>query len=93
MQELLSKSEDLKNPLRDQEFYELCLYDSRSAGKLVYCVREAHAQWSEVDRQTMWEQEQAQVFMTHDEAKKRYAERRLALARQGFIHSDMDCAP
>jgi hypothetical protein len=90
MQELLSKSEDLKGPMRDQEFYELRLYDSKSAGKLVYCVREAHAQWCEVDGQIMWEEEQIQVFMTHEKAKKRYAELRLALVQRGFIHLDMD---
>jgi hypothetical protein len=73
-----------------QEFYELFLHDSKSAGKLVYYVREAHALWSEIDGQIMWEEEQVQVFNTHEEANKRYAERRLTLAQQVFIHSDMD---
>lgn len=41
MQELLSRPEDLKGPLRDQEFYELRLFDPESAGERVYCVREA----------------------------------------------------
>jgi len=30
MQEILSKTDDPKAPLRDQEFYELRLYDSES---------------------------------------------------------------
>lgn len=88
MKELLSKSLDFKSSPRDLEFYELRLYDSKSGGELVYCVREAHAQWSELDEQIMWEEDHVQVFVKHEEAKKRYAERRLALAQQGFIHLD-----
>ena len=46
MQEMLSKTDDPKTPLHDQEFYELRLYDSESAGNPVYCVREAHGSMS-----------------------------------------------
>jgi len=90
MQEVLSKTDDSKAPLRGQEFYELRLYDSKSAGMPVYCVREAHAEWSDVDGQIMWDKEQVQSFVTHQEAEERYAARRLALAELGFIYSDMD---
>jgi hypothetical protein len=44
MQEILSKTNDPKVPLRDQEFYELRLYDSESGGEPVYCLRQARAQ-------------------------------------------------
>jgi len=37
MQEVLSKTDDPKVALRDQEFYELRLYDSDVAGEPVYC--------------------------------------------------------
>lgn len=90
MQEVLSKTDDPKAPLHGQEFYELRLYDSESSGEPVFYVREAHAEWSDVDGQIMWDKEQVQTFLSHQEAKKRYAERRLALAEQGFIYSDMD---
>ncbi len=90
MQEILSKSDDPKVPLCNQEFYELRLNDSESGGKPAYYVREAHAEWSDVDREVMWDKEQVKVFVTHEEAKAHYAARRLALAEQGFIYSDMD---
>ena len=90
MQEILSKTYDAKAPLRDQEFYELFLYDSNASGMPVFYVREAHAAWSEVDEQIMWDKEQVRVFVTHQEAKDQYAARRLALAQEGFIYSDME---
>jgi hypothetical protein len=47
IQGILSKTADPKVPLRDQEFYELRLYDSESGGEPVYCVRQAHARWND----------------------------------------------
>jgi hypothetical protein len=90
MQEVLSRSEDTKTPLSEQEFYELRLYDSDSAGEPVYCVREARAWWNEDSKQEVWDEPRIEVFATLQEAKTRYSERRLALAQLGFIHSDMD---
>jgi hypothetical protein len=90
MQEVLSKTDDPKAPMRDQEFYELRLYDSSSAGEPVFCVREARARWDEDAGQIVWDQEQVQAFVSHQEAKEQYAARRLILAKQGFIYSDMD---
>jgi hypothetical protein len=37
-----------------------------------------------------WDDVHVEAFATLDEAKMRYAERRLALAQKGFIDSDMD---
>lgn len=90
MQEILSKTDDPKVPLRDQEFYELRLYDSESGGEPVYCVRQARARWNDEAGEVVWDEEQVQVFVTHQEAKERYEARRLALADKGFICSDMD---
>ena len=47
MHEVLSKTIDPKASLRNQEFYELRLYDSDFAGEPVYCIREARALWDE----------------------------------------------
>jgi hypothetical protein len=38
----------------------------------------------------MWDDEQRDYFWILNEAKRRYSERRLALAQMGFIYSDMD---
>jgi uncharacterized protein YqkB len=43
MQDVLSKGDAPKVSLRDQEFYELRLYDSESDGEPVYYVRKARA--------------------------------------------------
>jgi len=90
MQEVLSKTVDPEAPLRGQEFYELSLLDEANDLGTRYCVRQAHAEWSEIDGQVMWDEEEHDYFWILDEAKRRYAERRLALAEKGFIYSDMD---
>jgi hypothetical protein len=90
MQEVLSKTDNPKAPLRDHEFYELRLYDSDSAEEPVYYVREVRARWDDDAGQIVWDQEQVETFVSHQEAKERYAARRLALTEKGFIYSDMD---
>ena len=76
--------------LQGQEFYELSLLDEATGLRTRYCVRQAHAEWSEIDRQIMWDQEEVDHFWILSEAKRRYAERKLALTERGFIYSDMD---
>ena len=90
MQEILSKTDDPKSPLLGQEFSELSLLDTANQLGTRYCVRQARAQWSEIDRAIMWDDEQRDYFWILNEAKRRYAERRIALAQMGFIYSDMD---
>ena len=90
MQEILSKTNVPKSPLRDQEFYELRLYDSESGGEPVYCVRQARARWNDEAREVVWDDEQVEAFATHQEAKERYEARRLVVVDKGFIYSDMD---
>lgn len=90
MQEVLSKTNAPKDPLGDQEFYELRLYDSESDGKPVYHVREARARWDEESGKIVWDGERIEQVATLQEAKERYAARRLLLAQRGFIYSDMD---
>ena len=90
MQEVLSKTLDPKAPLRDQQFYELRLYDSKSAGLAVYCVREARAWWNDEAGEVVWDDEQVQTFATRREAPEHYATRRQVLAEKGFLYSDLD---
>ncbi len=90
MQELLSKNRDPKTPLPDQEYYELSLLDEANRLRTRYCVRQVRAVWVEVDGQFMWNQEEVEYFWILSKAKQRYAERRRALAKRGFIYSDMD---
>jgi hypothetical protein len=90
MQEVLTKTDDPEVPLRAQEFFELSLLDEANDLGTRNCVRQAHAEWSEIDGQIMWDQEESEHFWILNGAKRRYAERRLALAEKGFIYSDMD---
>jgi hypothetical protein len=90
MQEVLSRTDIPKAPLSEQEFYELSLLDEANELGTRYCVRQAHAEWSEIDGQIMWDQEEVDYFWILNEAKQRYAERKRALAEKGFIYSDMD---
>ena len=53
-------------------------------------MKQAHAQWSEIDQQIMWDNFEFERLPTLKEAKERYAARRLTLAQRGFIYSDMD---
>jgi hypothetical protein len=55
-----------------------------------HCVRQTHAKWSDKNSDVLWEGEEVDYFWILDEAKERYAERRLALVEKGFIYSDMD---
>lgn len=90
MHEILSRTSDPRIPLREQEFFELSLFDTANDLGTRYSVRQAHAEWSEIDGQIMWDEEEDDHFWILNEAKRRYGERRLALAERGFIYSDMD---
>lgn len=90
MQEVLSKAGNDKVPLSEQEFYEVSLLDEANELGTRYVVRQWHAQWSEIDRQIMWDGEEIEHFWLQSEAKKRYEEWRTALGEKGFTCSDMD---
>lgn len=90
MQEVLSNTDDPRIPLREQEFFELSLLNEANDLGTRYCVRQAHAEWSDIDGQIMWDQEEVDHFWVLGEARKRYVERKFALAEKGFIYSDMD---
>jgi hypothetical protein len=90
MQEILSKTIDPNAPLQGQEFYELRLFEEPNQLGTRHYVRQTHAMWSDLNWDVLWEGEEVDYFLILDEAKRRYAERRLALAAKGFIYSDMD---
>ena len=53
-------------------------------------MREARARWDEESGKIVWDEERIEQVATLQEAKERYAARRLLLAQKGFIYSDMD---
>ena len=90
IQEVLSNTSDPTAPLRGQEFYEANMFESGNSLGTRYCVGQNHAEWSDIDGQVIFDWEEVDYFWILDEAKQPYAERKLALAAKGFIHSDMD---
>ncbi|MGB2676531.1 MAG: hypothetical protein WAN12_05555 [Candidatus Acidiferrum sp.] len=90
MQELLSKNPDPNTPLPDQEYYELSLLDEANGVRTRYCVRQVRAVRVEADGQFIWNHEEVEYFWILAEAKRRYEERKRALAEKGFIYSDID---
>jgi len=87
VQEVFSRCDGRKTPLCEQEFYELLFGDSGDSRQPCFIVKQSHAQWSEVDRQIMWDELESERFPTREEAKKRYEARRSALAEKGFVYS------
>jgi hypothetical protein len=90
IEEVLSKTTDPITPLEEQEYYELSLLDEANDLGTRHRIRQAHGAWSEIDKQIMWSEEEVEYFWILAQAKKRYEERRRALAEKGFIYSDMD---
>ena len=87
---LLSKNPDPNTPLPDQEYYELSLLDEANGVRTRYCVRQVRAVRVEADGQFIWNHEEVEYFWILAEAKRRYEERKRALAEKGFIYSDID---
>jgi hypothetical protein len=90
MQEMLSKTIGPNTPLKGQEFYELRLFEEDTPIGTRHGVLQIHAVWKDAISGSLWESEEVDYFWILDEAKKRYARRRAALALEGFIYSDMN---
>ena len=100
MQEVLSKTTDPNVPLQEQECFELRLDDlgtpfrpqSIDSMGAVAChrflVREAHAAWSEIDRNIMWDGFEHDQCSTLEKAQRRYATRRASIVEKGFTYSN-----
>jgi hypothetical protein len=89
-QEVLSKPDAETRPLAEQEFYELCIKESDDVFHPGFIVKQTRAQWSETDRQVMWEKPEWERWPTLKKAEEKSKERRKALAAKGFTQSDMD---
>jgi len=90
MKEVLSKTYGPKMPLGEQEFFELRLFEKANLLKKQHCVGQTHAAWSEIDCQVMFDGEEVDYFWNLAEVKRRFVERKLALAAMGFIYLDED---
>jgi hypothetical protein len=90
IEEILSKTVDPKTPVEELEYYDLSLLDEANDLGTRHRIRQAHGEWSEIDGQIMWGEEEVEYFWILEVAKQRYEERRRALAEKGFIYSDMD---
>ena len=102
MQELFSKTTDQNVPLQGQKYFELWLDDFGTLFRPIFIdslgaiarhrffVREAHAAWSEIDRNIMWDGFQHDECSTLEEAELRDAIRRDAIEDKGFIYSDLE---
>ena len=90
LQEVLSKPGAETLPLAEQEFYELCIEESDDVFRPGFIVKKTRAQWSEIDRQVMWEDPEWARWPTLKKAQERCEEWRKALAAKGFTQSLMD---
>jgi hypothetical protein len=90
MDELLFKTLDPRVPLQDQEFCELRLFETLNPLGTRHWVGQKYGKWDGKENRLAWEPEVVDDFWIFDQAKARYAERRSALAQEGFIYSDMD---
>ena len=80
LQEVLSKPGAETLPLAEQEFYELCIEESDDVFRPGFVVKQTRAQWSEIDRQVMWEEPKWERWPTLKKAKEKCEEWKKALA-------------
>jgi hypothetical protein len=90
LQKVLSKAGSETLPLAEQEFYELCIEESNDVFRPGFIEKQTRAQWSEIDRQVMWEGPEWEPWPTLNKAQEKCEERRKALAAKGFTQSDLD---
>ena len=90
LQEILSKPSKSKKPMNQQEFYELRINDWTDSWRPGFAVIGWRISWSEIDKQFMRGDEQAELWPTLDSAKNRYEARLRALKEKGWVHSDME---
>jgi hypothetical protein len=90
LQEVLSKPGTEALPLAEQEFHELCIEESDDIWRPGFIVKHTRAQWSEIDRQVMWEGSEWERWPTLKKANERCEEWRKALAAKGFTQSNLD---
>ena len=90
MQEVLSRPDESDKPINEQEYWALELIDWAESYDPCFVVQQSCGQWSEIDHQFMFDEIETERWPLLIDAEERYEARRLALAKKGFIHSDMD---
>jgi len=82
MQEVLSSPGESDKPVAEQEYWTLELLNLTDSWR--------RGLWSETDRQFMFDKIETERCPLLIDAEERYEARRLALVKNGFIHSDME---
>lgn len=90
LQEVISKPGAESLPLAEQEFFEFCIEESDDIWRPGFVVKQTHAQWSEIDRQVMWDEPECELWPTLMKAEKVCEGWRKALAAKGFTLSDLE---
>jgi len=88
VREILSRVVRPMIPPGQQEYLELRLYKSDSAGMSLYCVRESRACWDCELGLMGWELQLLMLFESLQEAINQYSARRCVLEHQGYVRSD-----
>lgn len=89
-QEILSRPDEEKKPLKEQEYVELRIDDLTDSYLARFAITEWRIRWSEADHQFMWEDQLRELWPSLQTAQNRYEARLRSLKEQGFTHSDMD---
>ena len=90
IQEVLSRPGETDKPLNEQEYWTLELLELIDGYLAGFVVKQACARWSQIDRKIMFDQIETERLPRLREAELFYEEKRIALMRTGFSHSDMD---
>jgi len=90
MQEALLKARTRRTSLKNSEFYELRLFETRANGERTYFVRETHGRWDDRKGRVVYDRDSLlplEGFQKYEDAKERCSQQWLTLARAGFVHS------
>jgi hypothetical protein len=90
MVEILWKSDASQRILPEREFFELRFVDLGVKSNPRFVVREIHGAWSRSDQRIKWNGYQDESCWSPDEALRRFAARRAAIAARGFNRSNLE---
>ena len=90
MQEALLKARTRRTSLKNSEFYELRLFETRVNGEPFYFVRKTHGWWDDRKDRVVYDQDSLlpmEGFREYRDAEERCFQEQLTLAKRGFTHS------
>ena len=90
IEEVLSNPALENRPLGEQVSYQLKLFEFDPFWEPRYCVYQGRTRWDDAARETVWDEEESERFLTLQEAQAKYDLRRADLAGRGFTLSDME---